>query len=194
MITRAGTEQEFAVNRLHAGGLGIPKGIKPGDIGLVGTQTRASALDRFFERSIQWATDSPVNHAFIYVGGGRIVEAISRVSLSSAAKYSAVRWSTGRIPAIDTATDAQRGQVVSYAMSRVGERYNLLGLLAVGMYQRRAGHLIDGDEWWVRLLNADGMDFCSELVAKCWLAAGIDLCKSLLPVVTSPGDLYNRAT
>lgn len=170
--------------------LDLPPDIKPGDIGLVGGQPGESWEDRFFEESIQWGTDSPVNHAFIYVGQGRIVEAISRISESPVTDYTGIRWSTGRLRPIDIATDAQRGQAVAYALSRVGEHYNVPGLLAVGLYQRRMGHLIDGDEWWVRLLNADHMDFCSELVAKCWLAAGIDLFPRQLPVVISPGDIY----
>lgn len=172
----------------------LPTGIKPGDIGVVTEQPGGGWLDRFFEDNITFWTDSPVIHAFIYVGHGRIVEAVRRISNSPVTDYQDIYWSTGRLPAIDTATDVQRGQAVAYAFSRVGEHYNIAGLLAVGLYQRRAGHLVDGDEWWVRLLNADHMDFCSELVAKCWLAAGVELCGSQLPVTVSPGELYRLYT
>lgn len=180
---------EIAVRQTAPGTL--PENIKPGDIGLVGKQPGGNFLDRFFEENIDFWTDSVIDHTFIYVGHGRIVEAIRRISNSPVTDYDDIIWSTGRLPAIDTATDAQRGQAVAYAFSRVGEHYNIAGLLAVGLYQRRAGHLVNGDEWWVRLLNADHMDFCSELVAKCWLAAGIELCKTQLPVTVSPGELYS---
>jgi hypothetical protein len=168
----------------------LPAGIKPGDIGLVGGQPGEGVLDRFFEDSIQWATASPVNHAFIYIGQGKIVEAIRRVSVSPVTNYTGIRWSTCRLPAVDAATDAQREQAVAYALSRVGEHYNIPGLLAVGLYQRRTGHLVSGHEWWVRLLNGDHMDFCSELVTKCWLAGGVSLFPRQLPVTVSPGEIY----
>lgn len=174
--------------------MNLPEGIKPGDIGLVGAQPGEGRLDRFFAEGIQWGTDSPVNHAFIYIGMGRIVQAVRRVSVSPVTGYSGILWSTGRLRSLDTATDAQRGQAVSYALSRAGEHYNIPGLLAVGLYQRRTGHLVRGDEWWVRALNADGMDFCSELVAKCWLAAGIDLFAGQLPVTVSPGEILSLYT
>jgi hypothetical protein len=183
---------QLAVRQVQPGTL--PANIKPGDIGLVGRQPGRNVLDRFFETNIEFWTNSDIDHAFIYVGHGRIVEAIRRISNSPVTNYGNIFWSTGRLPAIDTATDAQRGQAVAYAFSRVGEGYNIAGLLAVGLYQRRAGHLVDGDEWWVRLLNADHMDFCSELVAKCWLAAGIELCKTQLPITISPGELYSLYT
>lgn len=161
-----------------------------GDIGLTGEQPGAGRLDRLFEESIEWGTNSPVNHAFIYIGQGRIVEAIRHISISPVSNYTNIYWSTGRLRPVDTATDAQRGQAVAYALSRVGEGYNIPGLLAVALYQKRMGHLISGDEWWVKLLNADHMDFCSELVAKSWLAGGLDLFPRLLPVTVAPADIY----
>lgn len=170
--------------------LNLPADIRPGDIGLTGTQPGEGWLDRFFTDSIQWDTDSPVNHAFIYKGDGQIVEAIRRISISPVTNYQDIHWSTGRLPAIDNATDAQRGQAVAYALSRVGEHYNIPGLLAIGLYQRRTGHIINGDEWWVKALNGDHMDFCSELVAKSWMSGGVELVARRLPVVVSPGDLY----
>lgn len=169
--------------------MNLPANIKPGDIGVVGLQPGESWLDRFFTESIQAVTDSPVNHAFTYVGNGRIVEAIRHISLSPVTDYDNIDWSTGRLRAIDTATDAQRGQMVSYLLGRVGERYNIPGLIAVGLYQRRTGHLVRGDEWWVRMLNADHMDFCSELATKGALAGGIELFPRQLPVTVSPGEL-----
>lgn len=169
--------------------LDLPAGIKPGDIGLVGAQPGAGWLDHLFEESIEWGTDSPVNHAFMYIGQGRIVEAIRHISISPVTNYTGIQWSTGRLRPIDTATDAQRGQAVAYGLSRVGEKYNIPGVIAVGLYQKRVGHLISGDEWWVKLLNADHMDFCSELVAKCWLAGGIDLFPRQLPVMVAPSDM-----
>lgn len=171
--------------------MNLPADIKPGDIGVVGGQPSGGWLDRFFEDSIHWVTDSPINHAFTYIGNGRIVEAIRKISISPVTDYDNIRWSTGRLHAIDSATDAQRGQMVSYLLSRVGERYNVAGLLAVGLYQQRTGHVVDGDEWWVRLLNADGMDFCSELVTKGALAGGVELFPRQLPVTVSPGEIYS---
>lgn len=172
----------------------LPPGIKPGDIGVVGKQPGEDLLDRFFEESIEWLTDSPVNHAFIYIGMGRILEAVRRVAVSPVTNYTGIQWSTGRLPAVDAATDAQRGQAVAYALSQAGEHYNIAGLLAVGLYQRRTGHLVNGNEWWVRALNADRMDFCSELVAKCWLAGGVDLFPRQLAVTVSPGEIYSLYT
>lgn len=174
--------------------MNLPAGIRPGDIGLVGRQPGEGLLDRFFEENIQWFTDSPVNHAFVYVGGGSIVEAVRRVSVSPASNYTGIEWSTGRLPDVDNASPRQRRLAVDYAIAQVGDSYNIAGLLAVGLYQRRTGHLVRGDEWWVKLLNAERADFCSELVAKAWLAAGVTLFPGQLPVTVSPGEIYRLYT
>lgn len=189
MLAQLQDSRTFAADRCLSA-VELPPGVKPGDIGLIGGQPHEGWRDRFFEYSIQFVTDSPVNHAFTYIGNGRIVEAVSRISISPVTEYDNIIWSTGRLRALDTATDAQRGQMVSYLLSRVGEHYNIPGLLAVGLYQRRMGHLVTGHEWWVRMLNADHMDFCSELVTKAAVAGGIELFPGQLPVTVSPGEIY----
>ena len=128
-------------------------------------------------------------HAFVYVGNGRIVEAIRHVALSPVDDYTDITWSTGRLGPQYTPTPLQRKQIAMVAMSYVGEKYNILDIAAIALAQARAGHMIDGDEWWVKRLSDDHMSICSQLVVNAYRASGIDLFPGRLSGLISPGDL-----
>ena len=99
----------------------------------------------------------------MYVGNGRIVEAIRHVALSPVDDYPGHPWSTGRLAPRYTPTPLQRKQIAMAAMSYVGEKYNILDIVAIALAQARLGHTVDGDEWWVRRLSDDHMQICSQL-------------------------------
>lgn len=170
------------------------------------TATRGPLLDRAAAEIIDWVTatrdghgnwlKAKVNHAGLFVGPtrqypeGAIVEAVRRVRYSSILSYPNAIWSTNRLPPQLTPTPLQRRTIVAYAESRVGDKYNVLDLVAVGLAQDRLGHHVDGDEWWVKRLSDDHREICSQVVDAAWHAAGIQLFRDgRLEGLVTPNDL-----
>ena len=160
----------------------------PGDYGLVHSAGKGW-LDTAAERLIEFGTNSEYCHAFVYVGNGRIVEAIRHVTVSPVTDYPDAVWSTGRLAPGFTPTPLERQLIVKAAMSYVGQAYNILDIAAIALAQARAGHVVDGDEWWVKRLSDDHMSICSQLVVNAYRASGIDLFPGRLSGLISPGDL-----
>ena len=182
----------------------LPTDLKPGDYFI--TKTGGPLLDRLAAWFIRWWTarknaervwkSSDVNHAGTYVGPtaeypeGAIVEALRRVRFSSVGSYPDAIWSTGRLPADLTPTDEQRALIVRSATLMVGDKYNTVDLLAVGLAQPRADGIVNDRTWWARRLNRDGREICSQAVDEQYLDAGIHLFKDgRLPGLVAPQDL-----
>lgn len=160
-----------------------------GDFGVV--STAGPWLDRMAAKVIRWDTDSPVNHAFVYIGNGQIIEAVRRVRLGYIDEYDDIIWSTGRLPAELTPSADQREQIVEAAHRMIDEKYNALDILAIGLAQKRMGRLVSDDTWWAKRLSKDGREICSQLVDDAYDAAGIKLfADGRLSGLVSPGDLY----
>ena len=162
---------------------------QPGDFGVV-NHRGGGLLNRIAEWAIEFGTQAPVDHAFIYVGHGEIVEAVRHVRVSPASNYPGTIWSTGRLPGHLTPTATERAAIIAAALSYVGESYNVLDILAIALAQRRLGRPVNGDEWWVKRLSNDGSLICSQLVSAAYAKAGIELCPGKLAGLISPGDLY----
>jgi cell wall-associated NlpC family hydrolase len=168
---------------------------EPGDFGVVATA--GPWLDRTAARIIRWGTNSPVNHAFVYIGNGKIVEAVRRVRIGYTDEYDDITWSTGRLPERLTPSTSQRDEIVTSAMGMVGDKYNILDILAIGIAQKRIDpdrmtHWAHTPPWYVRRLNANHREICSQVVDAVYLAAGLHLFDDgRLPGLVSPGDLYN---
>lgn len=134
----------------------------------------------------QWLNGdgAPVEHAFVYVGEGWIVQAMpggaQYVPLSYAPEP--VVWSTGKIP-LD---DRTRTAITSNALSLVGTPYSFAdyGSLALARFHVRPS--------WVRDFVADtGHLICSQLVDECYLRAGVHLFDDgRIPGDVTPGDLW----
>ena len=72
----------------------------------------------------------------------------------------------------------------------VGDRYNTADLLAVGLAQPRADEIVTSNTWWVKRLDHDGREVCSQLVDQAYLDAGIHLFDDgRLPGLVAPEDL-----
>lgn len=159
-----------------------------GDFGLV-KHTPGNWLDHAACDLIKWGTDSEYCHAVVSVGNGRIVEAVRHVQVALASNYTEITWSTGRLSPALTPSAAQRQQIARAAMSYVGQEYNSLDIVAIALAQARLGHLVDGDEWWVKRLSDDHMSICSQLVVNAYRMAVIDLAPGMLSGLVSPGNL-----
>jgi cell wall-associated NlpC family hydrolase len=140
----------------------------PGDIGLCRITGPVGWLIRF----LQWLAGggfADVEHAFVYVGDGRIIEAApGGARETDLADYAdrPIVWSTGRIPL----TDAQRTAIVTAARSFVGVPYSDVDYAAIAAHRL---HLpLPGLRTYVR---SSGHMICSQLVDRAYQRAGVQL-------------------
>ena len=155
-----------------------------GDIILSTTNQVPSKLIRF-------ATNSPVSHSMLYVGGGQVVEAVGEgvrlvpieTALADANFAVAVRYpglTNEQALKIRDYADHQLGKPYDYRYGVVGQALFRLDLVC-GFPMEQVGRVNLGtgtnDKW-----------FCSELVIASFAAADVPLTKTP-PSWTSPGDI-----
>jgi cell wall-associated NlpC family hydrolase len=120
-------------------------------------------------------------HAGIYVGGGKIVQAepggATEVPVGG---HKLMTWSTGVLPL----TDEQRRLIVLAARSKVGVPYSWLDYAAIGLHRFHipAPGLRE-------YLAADGHMQCAQLVDWTWQQGGVQLFKGRWPGYVMPSDL-----
>jgi cell wall-associated NlpC family hydrolase len=133
-------------------------------------------------RAIQLGTISRWNHAFIYIGEGKIIEATPSKGLiiSDVSKYKNIAWNKHQ-----ELTDAQRQKIVDKARSFLGTTYGFLDILVLAL--RILGLKILSGTFVEKLAVRQGI-ICSELEAICYAEAGIQLVNKPEYLVT-PGDL-----
>jgi len=154
---------------------------EPGDFGLVSIEGGVGKLIRFG----QWLNgDGFTNyeHAFIYVGNGKIVEAEPGGALiSELAKYDGrpVLWSTG----IVNLSHIQRNSIITRAILQEGIPYSFLDYLAIALY--RLG--IKYPRVAKRVEDSDHL-ICSQLVALDYSEVGSPLTE-YPPYLVTPGRL-----
>lgn len=155
---------------------------QPGDFALTkikGLTGKAVAAGQFLIGDA-----APVQHAYIYVGGGYVVQAMpggaERILLDDAAVP--IVWSTGTV----ALTDAQRMTMVCGALSLVGTPYSYLDYVSLGLAHFRVRPA------WVRdAVASSGHMICSQLVDEVYRRAGVHLfTDGRLPGDVTPGDLY----
>ena len=134
---------------------------------------------------IRRATESWAGHAFIYIGGGMIVEAAPPATrLAPAATHADAVWNSG-----ETLTAAQRTMIVARAHALVGTPYDYPAYIgfALELLGIRSGKQLAAE------FRRDTWRVCSADVADAYAFAGIDLTAGLqYPNLVSPADLYNR--
>lgn len=141
----------------------------PGDFGLCRIPGGVGLLIRFG----QWLTGGGLacyEHAFVYVGDGRIVEAEpGGAREADLAEYAGqtILWSTGRIPL----TDVQRQAIVSAARRYIGVPYSFLDYVAIAAHR---WHL-PGGRWLRRYVATTRHMLCSQLVDAAYADAGVQL-------------------
>jgi cell wall-associated NlpC family hydrolase len=158
-----------------------------GDFFVVATHHRG-LKNKIAENLIRWGTESPVNHAGVYIGGNTIVEAANKVQVSPIDAYPTAIWSTGHI----LLSDQRRAGIKAAAISYIGEGYNWLDIAAIAMCQKRLPLYSPHEHGWaLRRLSNDGHLICSQLVSAAYTQAGVILCPDQLAGLVSPGDLYS---
>lgn len=155
---------------------------QPGDFAL----TKIPGFTGRFVAAGQWLVGdaAPVQHAYVYVGNGEIVQAMpggaERIPLTEA--HEPVVWSTGRIPL----TAADRVRIVGAARGLVGTPYSFLDYASIALahYKIRPA--------WVRdFVASSGHLICSQLVDEAYLRAGVHLFDDgRIPGDVTPGDLW----
>ncbi|MGW2950756.1 hypothetical protein [Streptomyces eurythermus] len=127
---------------------------------------------------------SPVQHAYVYVGNGEVVQAMpggaELIRLEDASEP--VLWSTGRIEL----TLSERMRICGSARGLVGTPYSFLDYASIALASR---HIRPR---WVRDFVADsGHLICSQLVDEAYLRAGVHLFSDgRIPGDVTPGDLW----
>lgn len=158
----------------------------PGDFFI--TATYGSRLDRLLAFLIRWGTDSPVNHAGIFLGDNSICEAEPGGARISTGFYDNCIWSTGHIDL----TDDERTRIVYQAKLMRGVPYSWLDIVAITLAQKRLGGRINSNSWIAKRISSDKTLTCAELVDRVYNLAGIQLFKDgRLPGLIAPADLYN---
>ncbi len=135
--------------------------------------------------AIRVGTQSRANHAFIYVGDGKIIEADgSGVQLVPAAKYPTAIYDRRF-----TLTLAQGAEIRRRALLMQGTPYSFIGIFVMSV-----GCLGLPNRWLATHLEHNGRVFCSQLVCQVYSAAGVHLfADDRLPGQVSPGDLAELA-
>ena len=133
--------------------------------------------------AIQVGTRSRWNHAAIYVGDGRIVEAKPRgVVYSPITDYARTDYVISAVP-----FDAwQRQKIVAAADRLVAARvgYGWLDIVALAAVQ--FGRC---PAWLENRAKRDDRLVCSQVVSSCWAAAGVEAVPGKDPWAVTPGDL-----
>lgn len=151
---------------------------RPGDYGVVKTNGWAARL-------IQFGTRSRWNHAFIYIGGGKLIEANPKgVAISPISKYPKIAWNQH-----EELTDDQRKLIVKGAKHFDKAPYGFfdIGNLALRILGLK---ILANTKLLEALAKRQGV-ICSELVSLAYKSAGIDL-TGIPDHEVTPGDLAER--
>lgn len=133
---------------------------------------------------IRLVTGSTVNHAGIYVGDDRIVEANpGGADLSPVSYYPEAIWASYPL------TDRQREDIALGARAVIGTPYSWTDCAAIGL-AKLFGRALPA--FVRRRLSRPDRLMCSQLVDEVYLEAGVHLFDDgRLPGDVSPGDLYD---
>ncbi len=160
----------------HRTYLGL-KDLRKGDILL-------NTTDATLSKWIREVTKSNYNHAAIYVGAGKVVEAVSGgVREIDLMKYLNDNYIV-RVMVLrnENLSTAQKDAVANFARSKVGARYNVGGLIGGAVdFKPSNYHAFDRSDY-----------FCSQLVAAAYSSAGAALHLSLEQTPGNLADMINR--
>ena len=139
----------------------------------------------FVAWTIRWLCHSPVNHAAVYIGGGKVVEAQpGGARLADVSLYPHAIWSDMPLSHED------RAVIVWISLSLVGTPYSFADIAALAVA------LITGrrtPRWIADRLSRPDRLICSQLVDEAYRRAGVHLFqdRDRLPCEVTPGDLLD---
>jgi len=152
------------------------KDLRIGDIMLTTGRSATSVI-------IGATTRSVYTHAALYIGNGRVVEAVGEgvreVSLEDYLKENG----EAMIVRPQELSDSQQQKLVDFARSQVGKGYDKAGAIASARFDWTKNALINSDP------NRNSY-YCSNLVTSAYKSIGKELFHSL---EQTPGDLADRA-
>ncbi len=158
----------------------------PGDFAAVSAGGYAGRLVAWGER-LNGSAFSQYQHAFIYIGGGHVIEAEPAGARERPLTgHTRELWSSGII----TLTDAQRAAIVNAAHRYAAAKtdYSFLDYLALAAHRFRIP--VPGLR---RYIAATGHQICSQMVDSAYLAAGVHLFQDgRWPGYVTPADLAER--
>lgn len=156
----------------------------PGDFGLCRITGGVGVLIRLG----QWLTGggfADIEHAFVYVGDGRIVEAEpggARETDVSEYADRPILWSTEKVEL----TDVQRRAITVIARGYLGTPYSWLDYLAIAAHRFH----LPGGPWLRRYIASTKHAICSQLVDAVYQEAGVQLFRDgRWPGYVRPADL-----
>ena len=140
----------------------------PGDFAVVSIGGQSGALISAMEE-IAYDHATHWDHAFVYTGGGMIVQAepggARKVALGS---YEYAIWSTGILSPSGTQRNAIVAAAEKYADARVGYSWADYAAIAAHRFHVPAPGLR-------AYIASTGHEICSQLVDQCWLDGGYHL-------------------
>jgi cell wall-associated NlpC family hydrolase len=152
-----------------------------GDFGVARTNGWAAPWIRLITRST-------VNHAFVYVGNGRIVEANpSGAAVGNVSEYPHAIWSHMAL------TTQQRHAIANAADTLVGTPYSWVDDVCIGLADLFGWHVPEPfRQMVIDRLGWKGRLMCSQLVDVAYSKAGVTLFPDgRIPGDVSPGDLLH---
>ena len=134
---------------------------------------------------IQLGTITQYNHAFVYVGDGKIIEATPRhgVIISLVAKYENIAWNQH-----EEKTYEQRQAILKEALRHLGNKYSFLDYFAIILRMLR----FQAPSWLGNRLTQSSSVICSELVARVYRANGFTIDGDKPDFYCTPSDLVYR--
>lgn len=169
--------------------------LQPGDIILTSRSSKGSPVSGV----IKLGTLSAYSHAMLYVGNGKVVEAIGDGIVERGLSEALVGCDRATAFRHSQVTDAQVQRIVTFARSKKGGTFSFVGVLsgsglvAFGPYATLTLPLIAARSMANRAVEAVGAKrsyFCAELVTDAYRAADLPLgIYGHTPSLMNPGDL-----
>ena len=154
----------------------LKRQLQPGDVFLVHGNHLAS-------RIIRIVTDSHWNHATLYIGDGKFIEANTHgVEIRPISAYHGKQIEIYRHHKI---TEKHRKKIIDHVLQKKGEAYDFFQIAQLFFYY------LFGIRGNAREIGTTNRYICSELVAEAYKVSGLEVYKHYNPTQISPADFCN---
>jgi len=170
--------------------------LRPGDILLTSMPGIAAA-------GIELLTSAPVSHAAVYIGKGRVIEAVRSGVRTRSIEQIMTEESIALVLRYPGLSDAQAQRIREYAQHKLGASFSFFGVTVQAPYSitRKACELplvasplrdacIRAMGVFSQLAETERQLFCSQLVLQAYRSAGVPLTDAD-PRIVSPGDILH---